>query len=181
MTITETGFDDLLIIEPQVLGDERGYFMESYNYKTFLEKGITVQFVQDNQSKSKKGVLRGLHYQNAPFAQSKLIRVLTGSIMDYVLDLRKDKSTFGQIFPLEITAENKKQLFIPKGFAHGFLVLSDYAEVLYKTDQFYNKNHEGGINFFDSSLEINLDNRESMLLSEKDKNLPLLDNAQFNF
>ena len=148
MNVVKTGFDDLLIIEPEVLGDERGYFIESYNYKTFSKKGITAQFVQDNQSKSKKGVLRGLHYQNAPYAQSKLMRVLAGSIMDFVLDLRKDKSTFGKIFPLELTAENKKQLFVPKGFAHGFLVLSDFAEVLYKTDEFYNKDSEGGVNFF---------------------------------
>jgi dTDP-4-dehydrorhamnose 3,5-epimerase len=181
MNVVKTGFDDLLIIEPEVLGDERGYFMESYNYRTFFEKGITIQFVQDNQSKSKKGVLRGLHYQNAPYAQSKLIRVLAGSIMDFVLDLRKNKSTFGKIFPMELTVENKRQLFVPKGFAHGFLVLSDYAEVLYKTDEFYNKEAEGGINFFDPSLELKLRNKEELLLSEKDKNLPLLINAKFNF
>lgn len=181
MNVVKTGFDDLLIIEPKVLGDERGYFMESYNYRTFSEKGITAQFVQDNQSKSKKGVLRGLHYQNAPYAQSKLIRVLTGSIMDFVLDLRRDKSTFGKVSSLEITAENKRQLLVPKGFAHGFLVLSDFAEVLYKTDEFYNKDSEGGVNFFDSSLELNLGNKEELLLSEKDKDLPLLINAKFNF
>lgn len=181
MNVVKTGFDDLLIIEPQMLGDERGYFMESYNYKIFSEKGITTRFVQDNQSKSKKGVLRGLHYQNAPYAQSKLIRVLTGSIMDFVLDLRKDKSTFGKIFHFEITAENRKQLFIPKGFAHGFLVLSDFAEVLYKTDEFYNKEAEGGVNFFDPSLELNFGNKDELLLSEKDKDLPLLNNSKFNF
>lgn len=181
MNIVKTGFDDLLIIEPHLLGDERGYFMESYNYRTFFEKGITIQFVQDNQSKSKKGVLRGLHYQNAPYAQSKLIRVLTGSIMDFVLDLRKDRPTFGKLFQLELRAESKKQLFVPKGFAHGFLVLSDFAEVLYKTDEFYNKDSEGGVNFFDPSLELNLGKIEELLLSEKDKNLPLLINAKFNF
>lgn len=181
MNVVKTAFDDLLIIEPQVLGDERGYFMESYNYRTFSKKGITTQFLQDNQSKSKKGVLRGLHYQNAPYAQSKLIRVLTGSIMDFVLDLRRDKSTFGKVSTLEITAENKKQLFVPKGFAHGFLVLSDNAEVFYKTDEFYNKEADGGVNFFDPSLEMNLGNKEGLLLSEKDKNLPFLNNAKFNF
>lgn len=181
MNIVKTGFDDLLIIEPEVLGDERGYFMESYNYRAFSERGITAQFVQDNQSRSKQGVLRGLHYQNAPYAQSKLIRALAGSIMDFVLDLRKDKSTFGKFFQLELTAENKKQLFVPKGFAHGFLVLSDFAEVLYKTDEFYNKEAEGGVNFFDPALKINIGNGGSLLLSEKDQSLPFLAKAKFNF
>jgi dTDP-4-dehydrorhamnose 3,5-epimerase len=181
MNIVETGFDDLLIIEPNVLGDERGYFMESYNYRAFSEKGITTKFVQDNQSKSKRGVLRGLHYQNAPYAQSKLIRVIAGAILDFVLDLRKERPTFGELFQLELTAENKKQLFIPKGFAHGFLVLSDYAEVLYKTDEFYNKDAEGGVSFFDPALKINFGEIKDLLLSEKDQVLPYLDNAKFNF
>lgn len=181
MKIIVTEFDDLFILEPKVLDDDRGYFMESYSKKTLEEKGIRIDFVQDSQSKSKRGVLRGLHFQNAPYAQTKLVRVLSGSILDIVVDLRREKSTFGQSFKFELTAENKKQLLIPKGFAHGFLVLSEYAEVFYKTDKFYNRDSEGGVNFFDSSLEINLGNKEGFSLSEKDKNLPSLSNAKFNF
>ncbi len=182
MKITATGFDDLLILEPKVFGDERGYFMESYNFKALEEKGINTHFVQDNQSRSKKGVLRGLHFQNAPYAQTKLIRVLSGSILDIVVDMRSDKSTFKKSFILEISGENKKQLFVPKGFAHGFLVTSDFAEVLYKADEYYHPETEGGINFADPSLGLQylIDGNE-VILSEKDKNLPFYDQVKFRF
>jgi len=182
MKITATEFDDLFVLEPKVIKDERGYFMESYSQKTLGESGIEIDFVQDNQSKSKKGVLRGLHFQNAPYAQTKLIRVLSGAILDIVVDLRKNKSTFGKHFNLELTAENKKQLLVPKGFAHGFLVLSEYAEVFYKTDEFYNREADGGINFNDPSLGLtDIVLGENLTLSEKDKKLPLLAEANFNF
>ncbi len=182
MKIIPTQFDDLFILEPKVLGDERGYFMESYSRKTLSENGIEFNFVQDNQSRSKKGVLRGLHFQNAPYAQTKLVRVLSGAIIDIVVDLRKGKSTYGKHFPLELSADNRKQLLVPKGFAHGFLVLSDYADVFYKTDEFYNKEADGGISFHDHSLGLSdLFKGESLILSEKDKNLPFLANANFNF
>lgn len=182
MKITATEFDDLFVLEPKVIEDERGYFMESYSQKTLEESGIEIDFVQDNQSKSKKGVLRGLHFQNAPYAQAKLIRVLSGAILDIVVDLRKNKSTFGKHFNLEITADNKKQLLVPKGFAHGFLVLSEYAEVFYKTDEFYNREADGGINFNDPSLGLSgMLLGENLTLSEKDKKLPTLAEADFNF
>ncbi len=182
MKISTTGFDDLFILEPTVHGDERGYFMESYNYKKLFEKGIDYQFIQDNQSKSKKGVLRGLHYQNTPHAQTKLVRVLSGLIMDVVVDMRKEKSTFKKSFLLEISDENKKQLLVPKGFAHGFLVVSDFAEVLYKTDEYYHPQSEGGINFADPSLGLQyLIKNNEVVLSEKDTNLPFFDQVQYRF
>jgi dTDP-4-dehydrorhamnose 3,5-epimerase len=182
MKIIATEFDDLFILEPKVIGDERGYFMESYSRKTLSENGIEINFVQDNQSRSKKGVLRGLHFQNAPYAQTKLVRVLSGSIIDIVVDLRKGKSTYGKHFPLELSADNRRQLLVPKGFAHGFLVLSEYADVFYKTDEFYNKEADGGISFNDPSLGLSdIFQGESLILSEKDKNLPLLAEANFNF
>lgn len=182
MKITATEFDDLLILEPTVIEDERGYFMESYSQKTLEENGIKIDFVQDNQSKSKKGVLRGLHFQKAPYAQTKLIRVLSGAILDIVVDLRREKSTFAKNFKLELTAENKKQLLVPKGFAHGFLVLSEFAEVFYKTDEFYNREADGGINFNDPSLGLlDILLGENLTLSEKDKKLSLLAEANFNF
>ncbi len=182
MKVSNTDFDDLFIFEPTVIGDERGYFMESYNYKTLLERGIDYQFVQDNQSRSKKGVLRGLHFQNTPYAQTKLVRVISGSILDIVIDLRKDKSTYRKPFLLEMTAENKKQLLIPKGFAHVFLVNSDFAEVFYKTDEYYNFESERGINFSDPALGLqNLIMNSEVILSEKDKNLPFLNQVEFIF
>jgi dTDP-4-dehydrorhamnose 3,5-epimerase len=182
MRIVATEFDGLFILEPKIIGDERGYFMESYSYKTLLKNGIEVNFVQDNQSRSKKGVLRGLHFQNAPYAQTKLVRVLSGSILDVVVDLRKEKSTFGKHFNLELSSENKKQLLVPKGFAHGFLVLSEFAEVFYKTDEFYNPQADGGINFNDPALGLSdITANETPTLSEKDKNLPSLAEANFNF
>ena len=182
MKINPTDFDDLFVLEPTVFGDERGYFMESYNYKSLREKGIDYQFVQDNQSRSKKGVLRGLHYQNAPYAQAKLVRVLAGTILDIVFDMRKEKSTYRKSFLLEISGENKKQILIPKGFAHGFLVVSDFADVLYKTDEYYHPQAEGGINFADPSLGLQyLIKNNEVTVSEKDKNLPFFDQAKYIF
>jgi dTDP-4-dehydrorhamnose 3,5-epimerase len=182
MKIITTEFDGLLILEPKVIEDERGYFMESYSHKTLTENGITINFVQDNQSKSKKGVLRGLHFQNSPYAQSKLVRVLSGSILDIVVDLRKEKTTFGKHFTLEVSADNKKQILVPKGFAHGFLVLSNEAEVFYKTDEFYNREADGGINFNDPAIGLtDILKGDNLILSEKDKNLPLLSQAKFHF
>jgi len=182
MTLTQTGFKDLVILEPKVLGDSRGYFMETFNVKTLASLGIHVTFVQDNQSKSSNGVFRGLHYQNAPHAQSKLIRVLSGKILDIVLDLRKTELTFGKMYTLELSDENKKQLFVPEGFAHGFLVLSNSAEILYKCDEFYHPESEGGINFLDPDLRIKeMLEENNFIVSEKDKNLPFLKNAKFQF
>ena len=182
MTVNTTDFKGLLILEPKILGDSRGYFMETYNAKVFNELGIDYQFVQDNQSKSSKGVLRGLHYQNAPYAQTKLVRVLSGVILDVVIDLRKTEPTFGKTLIVELSSENKKQLLIPKGFGHGFAVLSETAEVLYKCDEFYNPSSEGGINFLDPVIGIGsklpaLD----FTLSQKDKKHPDFINAEFDF
>lgn len=180
--LTETGFDGLLVIEAQRLGDARGYFSETYNYRDFKALGIDISFVQDNQSRSSRGVMRGLHYQNAPHAQCKLVRVLSGTILDVVVDLRKSMKTFGKTFQLEMSAENGKQILVPKGFGHGFIVLSDSAELLYKTDEFHYPESEGGILFNDPSLNIDwrVPERE-MIISERDKKHPLLKDAIFNF
>src|SRR5258708_7256909 len=147
-----TGFDDLLIVEVPKFGDARGYFSETYNYRDLKSQGVDIRFVQDNQSRSSRGVMRGLHFQNAPHAQTKLVRVLSGAILDVVVDLRKDKKTFGKSFQLEMTSENGTQILVPKGFAHGFIVLSNSAELLYKTDDFHFPESEGGILFSDLAL-----------------------------
>ena len=182
MTVNTTDFKGLLILEPKILGDFRGYFMETYNAKVFNELGIDYQFVQDNQSKSSKGVLRGLHYQNPPYAQTKLVRVLSGVILDVVIDLRKNEPTFGKTLIVELSSENKKQLLIPKGFGHGFAVLSETAEVLYKCDEFYNPSSEGGINFLDPVIGIGSKLPALYFtLSEKDKKHPDFVNAEFDF
>ncbi len=180
--VIETGFEGLKIIETQRFGDSRGYFSETYNYRDLKSQGIDVRFVQDNQSRSSRGVMRGLHFQNAPFAQTKLVRVLSGAIMDVVVDLRKDQKTFGKSFQLEMTSENGTQILVPKGFAHGFIVLSDSAELLYKTDEFHFPESEGGILFNDPAL--NIDWRipvSEMIISDKDKKHPHLADAKFNF
>jgi dTDP-4-dehydrorhamnose 3,5-epimerase len=182
MNVVSTDFKGLLVLEPMVLGDSRGYFMESYNKKTLLDVGIDVNFIQDNQSSSKRGVLRGLHFQNAPHAQSKLVRVLSGSILDVVVDLRKDQSTYGKYFSLELSADNKKQLLVPKGFAHGFVVLSEQAEVFYKCDEYYQSQADGGILYNDPALAIDWKFKtEELTLSEKDKTHPTLSIAKFKF
>jgi len=180
--IIKTAFSGLLILEPKVLGDNRGYFMESFSQRTLREAGVDFNFVQDNQSRSTRGVARGLHFQNAPYAQTKLVRVLSGSILDVVVDLRKSEPTFGKHFTVELSAENKKQILVPKGFAHGFVVLGDEAEILYKCDEYYVPQAEGGILFSDPALDINGSVSWTQLtLSEKDKKHPLLKEAKFDF
>lgn len=182
MNIVETGFEGLVILEPKVIEDPRGYFMESYRYDVLKSKGINIHFVQDNQSKSRRGVLRGLHYQNAPHQQTKLIRVLSGEILDVVVDLRKSKATFGKSFTIALSAENKRQLLVPSGFAHGFLVLSETAEILYKCDEFYHPEAEGGIMYDDPALKIDWGmKKEDLILSQRDLQHPTLEKAIFNF
>jgi len=167
------GISGLKVIEPAVFGDARGYFMETYNYHDFKEAGIDCQFVQDNQSASKKGVLRGLHFQ-INFPQDKLVRVVSGEVFDVAVDLRKGSKTFGSWFGVHLSAENKKQFFIPKGFAHGFVVLSDYAEFCYKVTDFYHPNDEGGLLWKDEKIGVEWPmpegmTEEDLILSEKDK------------
>jgi dTDP-4-dehydrorhamnose 3,5-epimerase len=182
MPFTKTNISDLLVFEPTVFEDSRGYFFESFNLKTYQAEGIDIHFVQDNQSSSQYGVIRGLHYQLNPHAQVKLIRVLVGKILDVAVDIRKNSPTFGKSFSIELSAENKKQLFIPAGFAHGFSVLSDHAEVLYKCDSFYNKQCEAGILYNDPSLEIDWKIPAGKeIISEKDKLLPSFADCQNNF
>lgn len=154
MPFSETGFAGLLLFEPSVFEDNRGYFFESYNANVFAQVGINTDFVQDNQSSSEYGVVRGLHFQLPPFAQSKLIRVISGTILDVGVDIRKGSATYGKVFCIELSAENRKQLYLPKGFAHGFSVLSEKAEVIYKCDAFYNKQSEEGILYNDPALNI---------------------------
>jgi dTDP-4-dehydrorhamnose 3,5-epimerase len=168
-TFTKTKIDGLVIIEPSVFGDERGFFMETYSKKVFAENGINVDFVQDNHSRSVKGVLRGLHFQKPPFAQDKLIRCTRGEVLDVAVDIRKDSPTFGQYEAIVLSEENKKMFFIPKGFAHGFLVLSDIVDFQYKCSNFYNKESEGGILWNDPDLKIEWSNLENLILSDKDK------------
>jgi dTDP-4-dehydrorhamnose 3,5-epimerase len=182
MNFTTTPIDGLVILEPQVFEDERGYFFEAFNQSRMDASGHTTVFVQDNQSRSGYGVIRGLHYQMEPFAQTKLVRVLEGTILDVVVDIRKGSPTYGSQFSIELTAQNKKQLYIPKGFAHGFSVLSTVAVVLYKCDSFYNKSSEGGILYNDPDLGIDWKiDTEKALVSEKDLQLPPLKNIITNF
>ena len=182
MKIEQTFIKDLLLITPTVFEDSRGYFFEVYNKSKFSDLGISIDFVQDNQSFSQKGTLRGLHYQNPPFAQTKLVRVLQGEIIDVAVDLRKDSPTFGKHFSVLLSAENKKQLLVPQGFAHGFSVLSETAVVLYKCDQYYNKESEGGIRFDDPTLAIDWQLRpEEVIVSEKDLVLPSFEDIDSEF
>ena len=182
MPFIETDLPGLKVFEPKVWGDERGYFYESYNQQTFNEAGIDCSFVQDNQARSSYGVLRGLHYQKGDKAQAKLVRVLEGTVLDIVVDLRADSPTFKQSYSIELSAENKKQLFVPRGFAHGYVVLSDTAEFFYKCDNFYNKSAEGGIAYNDPDL--NIDWRISIkdaIISEKDQKLTFLKDFEDTF
>lgn len=182
MPFHSTTIPDLLLFTPTVFEDSRGYFFEAYNEEVFQKEGLPVRFVQDNQSLSSYGVIRGLHYQLLPYAQTKLVRVLEGSILDVAVDIRKGSPTFGQSYAIELSAENKKQLFIPAGFAHGFSVLSPKAIVLYKCNQFYNKKSEGGIRFDDPSLNIDWKiEKEKQVVSDKDMALPLLSGCTNNF
>jgi dTDP-4-dehydrorhamnose 3,5-epimerase len=182
MPFLQTEIADLMIFEPRVFEDSRGYFFEAYNEETFRQHGIEMKFVQDNQSKSSYGVIRGLHYQLAPFAQTKLIRVLEGRILDVALDIRKGSPTFGQYFSLELSAENRKQLLVPEGFAHGFSVLSPTATVLYKCNEFYHKESEAGILHSDPALRIDWKiEKGKEIISEKDSQLPRFANCRNNF
>lgn len=177
MPFIETHFPGLLIFEPRIFGDDRGYFFESFNQKIFEEKGINTNFVQDNQARSGYGVLRGLHYQSGEFAQAKLVRVLEGMVLDVVVDLRPDSPTYGQHYSIELSAENKRQLYVPRGFAHGYVVLSETAEFFYKCDNFYNKESEGGLIYNDPSLAIDWKiEQDKALLSDKDTQLPTFGN-----
>ena len=176
MTVTETEIKGLFIIEPRVFEDSRGYFFESYNKKELEKSGVDIEFLQDNQSRSQFGVIRGLHYQAEPYSQSKLIRVLEGEIYDVALDLRKDSKTFGKFFGLSLSSTDKKQLLIPRGFAHGFSVLSEYAVVMYKCDEYYHPESETGIKYNDPSLQIDWKIPSGKeIISEKDSKLPHFD------
>lgn len=180
MNFIETKLKGCFILEPKIIEDERGYFMESFNEKRFQEGiGQEIHFVQDNQSFSTKGVLRGLHYQTGEYAQAKLVRVLSGEVLDVAVDIRPDSETFGQHVAVLLSAENQKQFFVPRGFAHGFLVVSETATFFYKCDNFYNKESEGGIIYNDSNLNIDWQFPESeLIISEKDKIQPTIDNAK---
>jgi len=182
MPFIETGIPDLLIYEPKVHGDSRGYFFESYNANTFREEGVEIVFVQDNQARSTYGVLRGLHFQQEPHAQTKLIRALEGTILDVVVDLRTGSPAYGKAYTIELSAENKRQLLVPKGFAHGYSVLSPTAEVMYKCDNFYHKASEGGVIYNDPALQIDWGiPLNEAIVSEKDLVLPVLADCRHNF
>lgn len=182
MKIIETGFNGLLVIKPVIHADSRGYFFESYNQSEIQNAGISFLPVQDNESKSSRGVIRGLHYQLNPFAQSKLIRVLEGRIFDVALDIRKNSPTFGKWFGLELDSDTKDQILIPRGFAHGFSVLSETAVIQYKCDNIYNPQYERGIALTDPYLDINWKTASTrQLISEKDLKHPVFKDAEYNF
>jgi len=169
MNVENTPIEDLLVITPNAFEDDRGYFFESYSEASFAKNGIDIKFIQDNQSFSKYGVIRGLHFQEEPYAQTKLVRVLQGEILDVAVDIRKNSKTYGQHFSIVLSSENKKQLLVPKGFAHGFSVLSETAMVSYKVDEVYNKESEGGIRYDDPTLAIDWKVKTSdVIVSEKD-------------
>jgi dTDP-4-dehydrorhamnose 3,5-epimerase len=182
MPFITTDISGLLIFEPTVYKDERGYFFESYNEQTFHKEGLTNRFVQDNQSFSTYGVIRGLHYQLDPHAQCKLVRALRGKILDVAIDLRKNSPSYGKWISVELSADNRRQLLVPRGFAHGFSVLSETAEVSYKCDSFYHKESEGGIRFDDPQLNIDWQvPAGKAIVSQKDLDLPLFANCRNNF
>ena len=178
----KTEIEDLYVIEPTVFGDHRGYFMETYNQKEFEEASLDMIFVQDNESRSKKGVLRGLHFQKTK-PQGKLVRVIEGEVFDVAVDLRRSSKTFGQWYGVLLTAENKKQFYVPEGFAHGFVVLSETATFVYKCTQLYDPTDEGGLMWNDPAIGIDWQITEDMeiLLSEKDKKNPMLKDLDFIF
>ena len=182
MPFIQTHIPNLLVFEPLIHEDSRGYFFEAYNERVFSEGGINLNFVQDNQSKSSYGVIRGLHYQLQPYAQAKLVRVLEGNIIDVAVDIRLGSPTYGQHFAIELSAQNKKQLFLPAGFAHGFSVISETAVVLYKCNAFYNKESEGGICFNDPFLKIDWKIPAGKeIVSDKDLQLPGFEHIRNNF
>jgi dTDP-4-dehydrorhamnose 3,5-epimerase len=172
MNFIKTKISDLVIIEPNVFGDDRGYFLESYNQAEFEKSIGNITFIQDNESKSSKGVLRGLHFQRPPFAQAKLVRCIEGVVLDVAVDIRKNSNTYGMHVAVELSGENKRQLFVPRGFAHGFVVLSEFATVAYKVDNTYAPKEEGGILWNDPQLKVDWQlNEKEVQLSEKDENL----------
>lgn len=182
MNVIKTNIDGVVIIEPKIFEDKRGYFFESFNELKFINKVGIVDFVQDNESKSSYGVMRGLHFQKPPHTQAKLVRCVKGSVLDVAVDLREGSPTYGEHVAVELTEDNHKQLFIPKGFAHGFVVLSDTAVFQYKCDDFYHPELDGGINILDKSL--NIDWRiplDEAILSEKDTKHPLLKDFKTQF
>jgi dTDP-4-dehydrorhamnose 3,5-epimerase len=182
MKIIETGFEGLYIVQPKVYSDSRGYFFESFKLETFLMAGVPFNPVQDNESKSVKGVIRGLHYQLNPFAQAKLIRVVVGKIYDVAVDLRKSSKTFGKWYGIDLDSENKTQFFIPKGFAHGFSVLSDTAVIQYKCDNLYNPQFERGISLNDPELKIDWNLKNIVpIISDKDLKQPSIKEADIDF
>lgn len=183
MEVIRTDIDGVFIIEPKVFGDTRGYFFESFNAREFREKtGLEINFVQDNESRSHYGVLRGLHFQRPPFAQSKIVRCVRGAVLDVAVDIRKGSPTYGQHVAVELTEDNHRQCFIPKGFAHGFAVLSETAVFQYKCDEFYHPEAEGGISLLDASLAIDWRiPADKALLSEKDNRHPLLKDFETPF
>ena len=179
MNVIKTAIDGVVIIEPRIFEDARGYFFESFSQREFDEKvapilGHKVTFVQDNESKSSYGVMRGLHFQRPPFTQSKLVRCVKGSVLDVAVDIRKDSPTYGQHVAVELTEDNHRQFFIPKGFAHGFAVLSETAVFQYKCDEFYHPEADGGISILDDSLGIDWRIKDKAILSAKDTKHPLL-------
>lgn len=181
MPFIQTKIDGVVIFEPKVFKDDRGYFFESYNEKLFSANGITSKFIQDNQSYSKYGIIRGLHYQKGEFSQAKLVRVIKGEVLDVAVDLRLNSSTFGEYISVKLTADNYNQLYIPRGFAHGFSVLSEDAIFSYKCDNYYNKESEGGIIFNDKDLNIDWQiNLKEAIVSAKDIELPSFTKYKLN-
>jgi len=177
MPFFTTPIQDLIVYEPTVWDDTRGYFFESYNKQTFSGQGITAEFVQDNEARSTFGILRGLHYQTGPYAQAKLVRVVEGEVLDVAVDIRPESQTYGQWYSIRLSAENKRQLYVPRGFAHGYVVLSPTAVFCYKCDNFYSRDHEGGIRFDDPTLGIDWQiEHADVLLSEKDTLQPAFGN-----
>lgn len=182
MPFLTTAFPGLLLFEPKIFADDRGYFFESYNEQLFEQEGLPIHFVQDNQSLSSYGVIRGLHYQLDPHAQTKLVRVLQGRILDVVVDIRQGSPAYGKFMSVELSAENKRQLLVPKGFAHGFSVLSERAEILYKCDAYYNKANEGGIRYNDPALGIDWQvPPDKVIVSPKDLEAPTFAACRNNF
>lgn len=183
MEVVETALDGVVIIKPKVFGDSRGYFSETYNKNELEEAGICADFIQDNESMSRYGVVRGLHYQKAPYTQAKLVRVIQGSVLDVVVDIRTGSPTFGQHVAVELSCENKLQMFVPRGFAHGFAVLSDKVIFAYKCDNVYMPSYERGVAFNDPALGIDwCVDAGAMILSDKDQKNPLLSDAElFDF
>jgi dTDP-4-dehydrorhamnose 3,5-epimerase len=180
MKLIETLIPDLKILEPSIFADDRGYFFESYSYQKLKDLGIDKQFVQDNESKSQKGVLRGLHFQNPPFAQAKLVRVVKGAVLDVAVDIRKNSPTYGQHVCVELSEQNKRMFYVPEGFAHGFLVLENDTIFSYKCSQFYNKESEGSLLWNDEILSIDW-RFENPILSDKDKIAPNFSEFQSKF